>query len=209
MTHGNQPTILEYARSHGLAYDYLDRNPLADLRQPDDFLQQLENMSDGLEGSKLNDDCSDERLFSDEEATSLLASVTVLTEQSLQFDEDKSIDPHRFREMKYDLPMLRSDHELDMKSFVTQVVPDLEREFLPLEKVDEEVDEGLEWPIKYCTLLEEFANKVQSEKLQVSNDVLVYLRDIVKSSNKGENLAFQDEALMYNRVCKLTTVLCR
>lgn len=201
MSQESEPTILEYARFHGLACDYLIKDPLADLKQPDDFVHQFEGTLEDLDNGELSDGHSDENISFGEETISLLASIAVPAEQSLRFDDDGDIDPHRFRKIKQELPMLRTDHELDMRSFATQIVPDLKHEFLPLEMVDEEADEGLKWPVKFFALPEDFVKKIQSEKLQVPVDILVYLKNTLKSDNEDEKFEFKDdEALTYRRV---------
>lgn len=202
MSQERESTMLGYARFHGLSYNYLLDDPLANLKQPDGFLQQFGGTLDDLDNSELNNGHLDEKLSFGKESISLLAAITVPAKQSLYFDEDQDIDPHRFQKLKQELPMLRTDHELDMRNFAPQIVPNLVDEFLPLERVDEEADEGLKWPVKYSTLPEEFASKFQSERLQVPVDVLVYLKNTLKLNDEDGNFELQDDqVLTYRRVC--------
>lgn len=201
MSQGSEPTLLEYARFHGLARNYLTRNPLKDLKPPDDYLQGLESndLCDGdLKGAQL-----DEKLSFGKEAILLLASVTtpISSEYPPRFDVDDYNDPHPFRKIKCELPMLQTDHDLDEKGFAIPIVPNLDHEFLPLEKIDEEADEGLGWPLKNSALLEELAEKSRSEKLQVSTEDLMYLRDALISNDRDGKLEWQDgQARPYERV---------
>ena len=194
--------MLGYARFHGLSYDYLLDDPLANLKQPDGFLQQFEGTLDDLDNSELNNGHLNEKLSFGKEPISLLAAITVPAKQSMYFDEDQDIDPHRFQKLKQELPMLRTDHELDMRNFAPQIIPNLVHEFLPLERVDEEADEGLKWPVKYSALPEEFASKFQSERLQVPVNVLVYLKNTLKLNDEDRNFELQDDqVLTYRKVC--------
>lgn len=203
MSQGDEHTLLEYARIHGLACNHLTRDPLKGLKAPDDYLQGLEIESDDLYDGDLKDYQLDEKLSFGKEAILLLASVTtpISSDYPPRFDVDVYNDPHPSRNFKCELPMLQTDHDLDKKEFAVPFVPHLEHEFLPLEKIDDEADEGLKWPLRNSTLLEELAEKSRSEKLQVSTETLTYLRDALISNDVDGKLEWQDgQARPYKRV---------
>ena len=177
MSQEEEPSILDYARFYGLISDHLEPHPLRRIATRD-TLHSLELADDdGL--SPLNfPACGlpQERLTVDAGAAVMLSSIAALAKVPPGHD-DRVIDTHRIRNLKLELPLLRSDHEIDMLSFGPQLLPDLEHEFLPLEAVNEEADEGLTWPSICYQLPGKFANNSTSEKLCVSSNALAYLQE--------------------------------
>lgn len=196
-----EPTILEYARFYDLAHNHLNRGPLHGLTAPDDTLAFLEDPPGAFRIEDLSASPPLERLVVGNGAAILLSSIKKPPKSEARFDEDVKIDSHRIRDIKLELPLLRTDHELDVRDFARQIVPDLENEFLPLEKVDEENDEGLTWPSKYHDLPDEFARRSQKEKLDTSKDALCYLQETLSCLSKaGDNMIFEHEGLPYRKV---------
>lgn len=203
MSQNNDHDLLEYARYYGLAYDHQQNDPLADIRplEKNEFLEQLQDPPDVFSIDQIYEFPPPERPSVSKSALSLLQEAIVTSSESISFDDDKrELNHHRVRNFKLELPMLRTDHELDIIEFTPQVVPDLEHEFLPLEIMDEEADEGLSWPTKYSTLFDEYARKFESETLTVSNDALIYLRDALKVPLGREVDALEAEFLPFERV---------
>lgn len=147
----------------------------------------------------------EERLAVDADAASILASIAESVKHSPSHsDQNLGVDRHRVRRMKHELPLLRSDHELDVLRFASPIVPDLENAFLPLETVDVEEDEGLEWPSSYYALPDEVDQKSKSEKIEASKDDFLFLRDALKVHLEGvEDGAFEVDDLLYKRVSRL------
>ncbi len=201
-----EPSILEYARFYGIALDHLKQNPLHECSAPDNISVQLEDPPDVF---RINDSSGGlplERLSVGTEAAILLSSLQDLGQQR-RFDEDIELDVHRFQEIKQESPILRTDHELDLQSFAPRVVPDLENEHLPLEQLDEEADEGLEWPSRYYELPDKLFSEAEAEKPYISREGLVYLQDVLRSlSNDGKDVVFEDDKFVYERVCRSTII---
>ncbi|KAL8821598.1 MAG: hypothetical protein Q9223_000387 [Gallowayella weberi] len=172
-----EPSVLEYARYYGLSRNHLEIDPLALVPQPEEALLQPQDESEPL-SQPLNAGLTTpppERLTAVKEASTLLAVTDSIQYHGCELEDVDLIPIHRTRNLKIELPLLRSDHEADMLDFVHYIEPNLANEFIPFEKVDDEQDEGLGWP-SYChDWPEMFFQKAQSEKMNVAKDVVLYL----------------------------------
>lgn len=195
--------MLEYARFYGLAHNHRETCPLANSGHIEDtFVEQLEDLPDEFSLDEFNKNLCTETLSFGKDAISVLSFVKLpLLEEIQSFNEDLGLDIHRFRNLKHELPLLRTDHESDMIDFRTRIVPNLENECLPTESVDEEADEGFTWPTKYYTLSDEFAKGSESEKLAATGEALLHLRDALRVPGEIEKHEwFDDEVKSYKRV---------
>ena len=198
-----EPTVLEYARHYGIALDHLGRDPLHECPPPENILAQLEDPPGAFRIDKSIGSLPLERLSATTEAVVLLNSITGLGQQSSGFDKDIAWDVHRFRNIKLEWPILLTDHELDLQNFAPRIVPDLENEHLPLEILDDEADEGLNWPSVYYGLSEKFFNEARAEKLDPSKDALLYLQDVLRSiPNDRDAAKFEHDGLLYKKVSR-------
>ena len=197
MSQGEDPSIIDYARFYGLISDHLEPHPLQGIAARDTFHSLELDDDDGLSPPNFPAyGLPQERLTVDAGAAALLSSIAALAEvPPARVDV---IDTHRIRNLKLELPLLRSDHEVDMLNFGPQIVPDLEHEFLPLEPVNEEADEGLTWPPTYYQLPGKYANESASEKLHVSSNALAYLQETLNFHFDEQN-GFED-GLAYKKV---------
>ena len=178
MSSRQEVPLVEYARYYGLSRNHLEENPLRLVPPPEDFLLQF----DEGDGDFLLPDINpysppSERLTAVKEAATLLGCLDPKQYEESTFDDIGFSRHSKIRSLKVELPLLRSDHEVDMQSYFRQISPDLEREFFPYEQLDKERDEGLEWPSKYHELPDEFFKKAQSEKLEVSKEILTYISE--------------------------------
>ena len=205
MSQEPEPSIIEYARFYGLAKNHLEPHPLCDISIERDLWQPSEGVPGLIPDDFENVEVPAERIFIDEETASLLATLAFpLPKETPRFDEDTDIDTHRARDLKQELPFLRTDHDSDLRCFSRRIGPDLENEFLPSESVDEEADEGLHWPTRYYKLADEMWSQIQSEKLAVSSDAFLLLQDSLKCPlENDEHLSFEDNDAepIYERVC--------
>ena len=187
MSQGEEPSVIDYARFYGLISDHLEPHPLQGTAARDTFHSLELDDHDGLLPPNLGEyGLPQERLTVDAGAAALLSSIASRAKVPPACD-NKVIDTHRIRKLKLELPLLRSDHEVDMLNFGPRIVPDLEQEFLPLETVNEEADEGLTWPPSCYQLPGEFANKSTSEKLHVSSNALAYLQETLNFHLDGHD----------------------
>ncbi len=201
-----QHSILEYARLHKIARDHLESDPLANLGHIDDNCTgPFEDLANCISITEFDGSLAEKFSFS-KDAIYLLSSVTKIAQGKDILDRpeyvvDAEFDPHRVRHMKQELPVIRTDHELDMTEFASQIVPDLEYHFIPLVLVDEEADGGLTWPSKYNTLPVEYTQKSESENLAVSSEALVCLQETLRLAR--EKIEFpDDQVLSYEKVCE-------
>ena len=212
MSQGNEPSIIDYARFHDLIRDHLQVNPLENLTAPHDIRSEFEDNENLFQ---IRADCvtvPDERLTADLDTASLLSSVFALAQNPPSRNDDTDgFDIHKFRRMKLEIPLLRTDPEIDVLRFVPpQIVPDLKNEFLPLETVDEEADEGFEFPTRYHNLPDEHTRKLKAEKLEVTRDALAFLHEALNSHHEGGKHEYLEGAeLPYTRVCVIPEWLVR
>lgn len=202
MSQDVDPPIIDYARFYGLAYDHRQLSPLHGLTLPEIPESFLDDPPELVHIDLSNVKVPEERLVIDAGAASLLSSIAESAKYSPSHsDQDLGIDRHRVRDMKQELPLLRSDHELDVLRFAAPIVPDLKNEFLPFETVDIEEDEAVEWPSSYYALPDEATKKSESEKMEVSKDDLLFLQHTLKSQFQSmEHEAFEVDELPYKRV---------
>lgn len=202
-----EPSILDYARFYGIAVDHRKWNPLQHCSVPEDILALLEDPPNVFQIDSISGALQLERLSVGAEAAVLLSSIKELGEQSRRFDEDVDLDVHPFQKLKQELPILLTDHELDLQNFARQVVPDLENEHLPLEKLDEEADEGLEWPSVYHELRDKFFSETSAERLDIPRDGFLYLQDALSfRPDGGTDVLFEQHELLYRKV--MLTYIC-
>lgn len=180
-----EPSILDYARFHGLSIDYRAIHPLQYIIDT----PSLPDVQDPPELFEIDASCgtpAPERLSISKEAAALLSSIRETQPEDYEFDESILPDTHRVRNLKMETPLLRTDPELDLRDFRARVIPDLAAEHLPLEKVDEELDEGLTWPLSYEDLYRQVNEESESEKPMFSKEALIYLQSTL-SSHKGHD----------------------
>ena len=179
MSYVQEPWILEYARFHGLTIDHRLKHPLEDFTSidgPFDFTDDANLLHIG----SINASPPPERLSVTKDAAMLLASIRKDLSEDVELDDIYLPNPHRFRDLKVETPLLRTDHELDVQKFGRRIEPDLKNEHFPLEKVDDEQDEGFGWPSSYERLPEEISSRISTEKLAVPKDSLLYLQGVLK-----------------------------
>ncbi|KAL9000126.1 MAG: hypothetical protein Q9169_001201 [Polycauliona sp. 2 TL-2023] len=177
MSEETEPSILDYARYYGLSKNYLEIDPLRHAPPPDDTQTtlQIDTETPWSQCCPTMITPPPERLTAVKEASKLLAVTCSQQYDTSVFDVVDVYPTHRVRYSKLDLPLLYSDHEMDMLQFVRHTGPDLSKEFIPFEKVDEEKDEGLKWP-SYCYGWPEACfRKAQNERLEVARDVFAYM----------------------------------
>lgn len=205
MSQDVEPRIIDYARFYGLVQDHLEPDPLQGVQG----LTLSENLGSSLDHPPelfhihlTSAKIPDERLAVDAGAATFLSSIAESLKQSPSYsDQELGIDRHRVRRMKHELPLLRSDHEIDVLRFASPIVPDLEYDFLPLETLDVEEDESLEWPSSYYVLPDEFAKISKSEKIEASEDDFLYLQQTLRLDVEGgEYRASEIDDLPYKRV---------
>jgi len=195
---------LEYARQHGLCKPYYNERPLTDnLPTPpsDDFDHDPWDPSN-VSVTNTIAALTKERLAVSKDAALLLKAVHESRDPPL--NDTLTASPRQLtRRLKQELPVLRTDNELDMLNFGCADMPDLAKLKFPSEVVIEENDEGFEWPAKYLTYPAQCDAQIKAEKIAVSRDVLVYLQEAVRDSyTPTDSEKLTEESLAYKPVCE-------
>ncbi|KAL8948490.1 MAG: hypothetical protein Q9222_005333 [Ikaeria aurantiellina] len=193
MSEGAEPSLVEYARFYGLSHNHLEINPLELVPPPEDISIGIE---DGSEWAQFNPGINfppPERLVAVREASTLLAVTNPKLYEGSAFEGYDPLPSYRIRKLKYELPLLRSDHEADMINFVHHVEPNLAEEFIPSEKVDDELDEGMKWPSHYNELPQIYRQKAQGEKLEVAKDIFQYISNVLDPRTYDGQVSFASD----------------
>lgn len=174
---------LDYARGQGLCIDYttktvplmssdVQRNAVLDENIPHSPHSTINDAASAL---------TKERLAVSKETALLLKAVYKFREPS-PIDYPQSYRRGSMLNPKLELPVLPSDHDLDLLNFARAAPHDFRNLRLPSETVVEQNDEGLEWPIKHLTYPTQCYMQIQAEKLTVSKNALLYLQEAVRDA---------------------------
>lgn len=100
-----------------------------------------------------------------------------------------------------ELPVLKTDPDLDLLNFGNTDLPSFADMGIPLESVNVEEDEGFEWPKKYADFPRTWGQRSRTEKLAMTKDDLLFLRNAVTDLWAPEDLErVGNGCLDYNRV---------
>ena len=187
-----EPTLLDYARYHGLAKNQTEQNCLRDTSL-DLYFHEQEGDHSLFEVEDHAASPAEERLHVDKSVAQFLAAVTRPPTTACHFDEDCEPRTKVRRGWKQELPLLKTDHEDDLLHFAPRFNPSLQNEHLPLEGLDEDLDEGLGWPSSYLDLRQRIEQECRAEKLAISKSVLQYLDETLGIAH-AEGLPDIDEA---------------
>lgn len=198
-----EPSVIEYARSHGICVDYTTDQLRVDnvLVPPDDgFYQDLRDPPDADITNAVRE-LTKERLAVNKDAVLLLKAVHSFREP-LATDVPAIDGRRRILALKQELPVLPSDYELDMLKFGSAAMPNFKHLRIPSEVTNEESDEGFEWPAKYLAYPAQSDEKVKAEKIAVSREALVYLQGAIRDDYTAADLDLtKAESLIYKSVC--------
>lgn len=198
----HEPTVLEYARFHGLCSDYTQ-----ELQRLDCFVGppasavdiDLDLQMEGLSPpTNLTDMLIKERLAVSKEAVTLLKN----TQSSLSVPSEPSLvasDQRYTRRLKQEVPILLSDNELDMLRFGSAMEMSFNDLRIPLESIHDDPDNGLEWSPKCLALPEQCDARVRHEKLSVSRDILLYIQEATSHATLSEISEAIDESALYQQ----------
>ncbi len=189
---------LDFARYHGLTKDYLSERPLDAAQLPTSLLDTSE---DAWTLEVLQGFSTRECLTIDKEAAVFLREV--LTAPGMTEDVEVEAGRRKTSDLKQERPILRSDHEWDVRHFGKIDPVDLSRINLPLETINEEKDEGLSWPTEDLDLPARFDARANSERLEIPADTLPYLQEALTNPYcPGDDEAIIAEEIKYQRVSR-------
>jgi hypothetical protein len=181
-------SALQFARHYGLCTPY-DKEPptISNLPAPyiDDFDQDLRDPSIASITNKVST-LIKERLTVSKEAALFLKAV--LDELGAPSIESQPTERRKWMlSLRQELPLLRTENDLDLLHFGNVVMPDFKHLKIPYEVVDEANDEGFKWPARYQAYPVQCDAQIKAEKLAVSKDVLFYLQDAIRDSYGPED----------------------
>jgi hypothetical protein len=177
---------LEYARLNGLARNYLtDQSPFKLIHKLQENIDNSLADDSHLPQLKFHTGYDTrERLSISQDGARLLAWA-----MHPEFDEsiDGFVSPTIWRlglkKCRLELPLLSSDHESDMTEFAKRDIFELQLKDirLPLEFLDVEKNEALEFPNAIYDLGTKTLEGLKGEKLTVSREILQYIRNCITS----------------------------
>jgi hypothetical protein len=179
------PSVLSYARSHGLCSAY-DREPFQ--RVPRDALDLAFPLTLGCE--PCSPDASDAELAAaaaafEREKIRVSAEAAALLRGIVQARGERTPGGavpdawERVRGLKVEMLVLRTDAELDLLRFGQRVEPGvLSRLGVPAGMVNVQDDEGFEWPARYAEFTALWDERVRGEKLRVSGEAMRWLEEM-------------------------------
>lgn len=178
-------SALEYARLHGLSHNHLiDPTPTAIL----DALQM--NVDDGLiddlhlKQLKLPHDYSmHERLTVSKDGARLLAWAMHHEDEATGNIVHTISGNSTFKYMRLELPLLSSDHESDVTRFAKREAfePHLEDVRLPLEVLNVEKDEDLNFSPEMWNLSAKTLDGLKKERISATKESLQYIQSSIRS----------------------------
>ncbi|OBT88292.1 hypothetical protein VE02_03427 [Pseudogymnoascus sp. 03VT05] len=186
--------IVEYARFHGLSIDPLqDPSPLSHIES---LLHTYKNgVLDDSHLSQINYQPilpTDERLTIGKGAKILLAGANgVFLDQNIidKITAAASVRPRR-QKLKLELPLLKTDPDVDIEAFRQRQDPCISGENFIYEPLDIEKDEGLQWPSRFANLPNSLTKDCSVEKITVTRDTMVYLQSVLKENWSKEDAKY-------------------
>jgi len=205
-----EPSVLEYARYHGLSYDPAhDDDDEFDLKIIAAASSVIDN--DDANGTTIDlvvdTGLLDEKLILDSDARAVLAAIIQSQQPSEVYPFE--LDIRRTRYVRLEEPLLFTDNEYEVKQYLTakiaaQTELEIDLDKLPnLFTINEETDESLAWPKKYHTLAAEYPKRIADEKIRVPKAAALYLHQVCQPQDTHEHVCelFESE-LKYKRVCQ-------
>jgi hypothetical protein len=192
--------IVGYARLQGITTDYTtEQLRVLDLTAPseDEFDRDLWDPSDASITNAISA-LTKERLTVNRGAALFLKAAHSL--QEAPATDPLATDRRKWMlSLKQELPVLKSDYELDLLNFGNAGVPNFKNLQIPSEIVDEQNDEGFEWPTKYFAYPAQCNAQAKAEKIAVSREVLIQLQDAIRDAYvpedserlKAENMSYR------------------
>jgi hypothetical protein len=198
-------TAVQYARLHGLSVNHLDEPlPTPHIRA----LQQHipEGLADDANLTQIDllpYNNIQETLAFDKRSDELLraASNGLTTLEELEDIMFPLLDTRQTKKLRIATPLLRTDHDSDIRSFATWENSHFNDGRLPWEPLDDEIDVGLEWPNRLKDLPTIMIREIGSEKIGMRKDTLIYLQATIKGCwTADDERKVWDNATLYNRV---------
>ncbi|KAK0645122.1 hypothetical protein DIS24_g8202 [Lasiodiplodia hormozganensis] len=180
-------SVLDYARFHRICRDYARSDPLDPRYLPQAPIFLLQDLTDPPGCSRVQPNeapDTSERLEIDAAAVNVLKTVSAL--QNHRPATGTYSNPRLVRHLKVEAPLLNTDHELDSIRFRKHDNLRLTDVKLPIELTDDEKDEGLSWPSQSRGFSQQFYREIESDRLEVQKQALLYLQSVAKQPAKPD-----------------------
>lgn len=168
----DDPTLLEYARSHGLCTDYTSENPLAL-----DVLGHIQSGHDPEDADLVHDqlpqDFTIDEKFSLDPSSALFLQCILSTREN---DSAQDFTKERARNFRVDSPLLLTDTKLDLRLFTQKpkIGNGLEASQFPHLIDRDRSKEELEWLDMELLAMKDM--QTSSERLQLTQDDTYFLQ---------------------------------
>ena len=199
-----EPTFLEYARSFGLASDHLAMDPLDSsyiLQSQADLDTLFEADEDLFHINCLRTFRFSEKLSAGLDAARLLSWVQRLGQHGDDDDEDKPLPSYnRAGAFKLDVPVLKTDNELDVLQFINRTSQDISNITAWHTDIEECRDDATTWPPSALNLARQLDAQSSEEKLVVSKDALYFFQAVIRTLPKEDDMAIPELDIEHRRV---------
>lgn len=205
-------SALEYARLNGLTRNHLSE-PLP-FSLLDDVRESLRDVRGSIDhnltlGDGLADLNTGERLTISKDGARIISWVLYPdVEEAIDGFVCSMLDGRQVKKMRLELPLLKSDHETDCKKFALK--EDFEIQLkdvrLPMEMVDEEKSEGLQFPSRIWNLGTEKIEELKKERISVTKETMQYICDGLRAewTESDEKAVWKSEG-KYRKVSDIRT----
>lgn len=207
----SRPSALEYARSHGLAFDYTADDLWKTISQVPLTLTRDEAELPDLNFSLFADGLSEPKIQLDRQGGTFLAKSTRDPVCGLQSTVEWALflpERNRVRRLKVEEPLLTGDHETDVRRFKRDASShsDLNRllETSVLLRPSPDDDFEGEWnEILSGASFQKIEREIQDEKGRFPKEALVYLSNTLKNAVTDDQLtdALNDSLLVVKVGC--------
>jgi hypothetical protein len=191
------PSVLEYARFHGLAVENAAQDVLACLSGlvSDCKRDELDASLPDPDFSACRHDVKESKLQLSREASHILANSIRDPCQIIPWD-DLLPKRHSMDNLKLEEPLLATDHETDVWNFQRSAARCLDLETFMVHCTPKESNPREDFQDEWNDILsgrslEELKTQLKREKVHATRDTLIYTTQILKDNMAGE----RDEAL--------------
>jgi hypothetical protein len=192
-------TPLEYARFHGLCRDYQVDHPLFGALIPpaqEDFFRVADEPDDALFPEALIAEVHDslnERLDVDKEAANFLMSILRTSKQDEGDQIRVDLAESSPKRLKLELPVLASDHEVDMITLRCRNEVKLTTKGIEPFQLDAEKGETFAFTSAEIDDKHRLDNELQNEKLDVGKETVELFRQL-RDLTSGGDVDYANEA---------------
>jgi hypothetical protein len=206
-----EPSIVEYARFYGISIDHNAAFPAQDEL---DYLLQT-TPAESEDDARLPQlqpveiEPPEDRITLEKEGAKAIREADTGPLEHAEYQKSLGRlcrERKRTPKLKCELPLLKTLHEVDYKVFKQAIEKGREVDLdqlktLPLEPLDDEKDEGLEFPSKYHDVPAVLLKQGEKEKIGISKDAMLVLACALKNEwSEEDNKKLIMSQITYKRV---------